>query len=90
MELNGFPDIAFAIACRMAHVVKTLVGRAIHVAIVNGLKRKLYSLLAKRCVMYRHHSSSYIAATMYPLHFLSLRAEVKSRDALASPDSAIL
>ena len=41
MELNGLPDIAFAIACRMAHVVKTLVGRAIHVAIVNGLKRKL-------------------------------------------------
>jgi hypothetical protein len=41
IEVNEAPARAFAMACSMAHVVKTLVGRPIHVAIVNGLKRKL-------------------------------------------------
>lgn len=44
MEVKGLPAIAFTIACSMAHVVKTLVGRPMHVAIVNGLKRKLYGV----------------------------------------------
>lgn len=39
--LYGAPVVAFATACRMAHVVKTLVGLPIQVAIVNGLNRKL-------------------------------------------------
>lgn len=42
MALKGVPDTAFPIACRMAHVVKTLVERPIHVATVKGLKRKLF------------------------------------------------
>jgi len=36
---------AFAIAVRIAQFVKTLVGRAIHVAIVNGLNRNLVPIL---------------------------------------------
>lgn len=39
--LYGAPVVAFATACRMAHVVKTLVGLPMQVAIVNGLNRKL-------------------------------------------------
>jgi hypothetical protein len=39
MALMGAPEIAFAMACRMAHVVKTLVERPRQVAIVKGLKR---------------------------------------------------
>jgi len=42
MALKGAPETALAIAWRMAHVVKTLVDRPIHVAIVKGLKRNLY------------------------------------------------
>lgn len=37
--LYGAPVIAFATACRIAQVVKTLVGRPIQDAIVKGLKR---------------------------------------------------
>jgi hypothetical protein len=39
MALMGAPPMAFAMAWRMAHVVKTLVERPRQVAIVNGLKR---------------------------------------------------
>jgi hypothetical protein len=39
--LYGAPVTAFATAWRIAHVVKTLVGLPMQVAIVNGLKRKL-------------------------------------------------
>lgn len=41
MALMGAPWTALAMACRMAAVVKTLVDRPRHVAIVNGLKRNL-------------------------------------------------
>ena len=41
MEVKEAPATAFEIAWRMAQVVKTLVGLPIHVAIVNGLNRKL-------------------------------------------------
>ena len=43
MAPKGAPDTALAIAWRMAHVVKTLVDRPMHVATVKGLKRKLGS-----------------------------------------------
>lgn len=39
--VKGTPDTAFDMACRIAQVVKTLVGLPIQVAIVKGLKRKL-------------------------------------------------
>lgn len=39
VALYGAPVIAFATACKIAHVVKTLVGRPMQVAIVKGLKR---------------------------------------------------
>lgn len=40
-ELRPLPETARAIAYRIAQFVNTLVGRPIHVAIVNGLKRNL-------------------------------------------------
>jgi hypothetical protein len=42
---DHLPVAAFAIAVRIAQFVKTLVGRAMHVAIVKGLNRKLVSIL---------------------------------------------
>lgn len=44
IEVYELPTTAFAIACRIAHVVKTLVGRPTQVAIVNGLNRNLWKL----------------------------------------------
>jgi hypothetical protein len=41
IEEKEAPITAFEMACRVAQVVKTLVGRPMHVAIVNGLNRKL-------------------------------------------------
>lgn len=41
IEVNELPTTAFPMALSMAQVVKTLVGRPIHVRIVKGLKRKL-------------------------------------------------
>lgn len=41
MAFSGEPEMALATACRMAHVVKTLVERPRQVATVNGLNRKL-------------------------------------------------
>lgn len=39
MAPMGAPEMAFAMAWRMAHVVKTLVERPRQVAIVNGLNK---------------------------------------------------
>lgn len=39
--MKDAPVKAFETALRIAHVVKTLVGRPIHVAIVKGLNRNL-------------------------------------------------
>ena len=39
MALSEAPEMALAMACRMAQVVKTDVGRPIQVAMVKGLKR---------------------------------------------------
>ena len=41
IEEKDAPTTAFETACNIAQVVKTLVGRPMHVAIVNGLNRKL-------------------------------------------------
>jgi hypothetical protein len=41
MDVKEDPVTAFEMACRIAQVVKTLVGRPIQVAIVKGLNRKL-------------------------------------------------
>lgn len=41
MALKGAPETALAMAWRMAHVVKTLVDRPMHVAVVKGLNRNL-------------------------------------------------
>jgi hypothetical protein len=41
IEVIEAPATAFEMAWRIAQVVKTLVGRPIQVAIVNGLNRKL-------------------------------------------------
>lgn len=90
--LYGAPVAAFATACRMAHVVNTLVGLPMQVAIVNGLKRKLErpgSALSwsKKCA---EPVKSHSAATTKPLHLLSLLGEVNRKDEPASPDSAIV
>jgi hypothetical protein len=47
MAPKGAPEMALAMAWRMAQVVKTLVGRPRHVATVKGLKRKLSSQYGK-------------------------------------------
>lgn len=49
MDVNEDPITALDIACRMAQVVKTLVGRPMQVAIVKGLNRKLLS--SQQCSM---------------------------------------
>ena len=43
MLVNDAPVTPFAMAWRMAHVVNTLVGRPMQVAIVKGLSKKLTS-----------------------------------------------
>ena len=41
IEVKEAPITAFEMACSIAQVVRTLVGRPMQVAIVNGLNRKL-------------------------------------------------
>jgi len=41
IEVKEAPTTAFEMEWRMAQVVNTLVGRPMHVAIVNGLNKKL-------------------------------------------------
>lgn len=41
IALKGAPETAFAMACRIAQVVKTVVGRPMQVAIVKGLNKNL-------------------------------------------------
>lgn len=88
MALKGAPEMALAMAWRIAHVVKTLVDRPMHVAIVKGLKRNLLLSAARRVASVGR--LAYTAATMNPLHRFSRRGEVKSADEPASPESAIL
>lgn len=86
IDVKEAPPTAFEIAWRIMQVVKTLVGRPMHVAIVNGLKRKLWpSELKWRCVCRK----TYAAATAKLLHLLSFLGDVNSIEVPASPDFAI-
>lgn len=87
MALKGDPWMALAMACRMAQVEKTEVGRPRQVAMVRGLKRNLWlSVLACRAACL----GPYDITTSVLLALRSFLGEVKSLDWLASPDSAIL
>ena len=91
MALRGAPAMAFAMAWRMAQVVKTLVERPMHVATVKGFRRKLVDNMSAPI----HHVSparecAYAAATVKPPHRFPLRGDLNSADAPASPESAIL
>lgn len=93
MALYGAPVMAFAVAWRIAHVVKTVVGLPMHVAIVNGLNRKLGEYVVSYLLRMEQRpvkARPYSVATTKPLHLLSFRGEVKSADDPASPDSAIV
>lgn len=57
IEVKEAPATAFEMAWRMAQVVKTLVGRPIHVAIVNGLNRKLYFVNSVQVPQTKHSHS---------------------------------
>lgn len=65
MDVNEFPATAFAIACSIAQVVNTLVGRPMHVAMVKGLNRNLLnmstpinSIWTEKCTLLQWHSYS--------------------------------
>lgn len=86
--------MAFATAWRMAQVVKTVVGRPMHVAVVNGLKRNLDgprsvldNIILPSCESRR---KPYRAATTSPVHLLSFRGDVNKADDPASLESAII
>ena len=93
MAPSGAPAMALATAWRMAHVVKTLVERPTHVAKVKGLRRKLDG---RRLLATTHGGTrppggeAHAAAMVNPPHRFSLRGDVNSADAPASPESAIL
>ena len=86
MAPRGAPDTALAMAWRMAQVVKTLVDRPMHVATVNGLKRKLHS---QRGRLDGVGTGTYTAAMMKPLQRFSRRGDVNRAEDPASPESAI-
>lgn len=85
IDVNEAPTTALEMAWRMAHVVKTLVGRPTHVAIVKGLNRKLQWSVHKA----RSQRNTYAAAIAKLLHRLSFLGDVYSFEDPASPDSAI-
>lgn len=89
IALKGAPETAFATACSIAHVVKTVVGRPMQVAIVKGLNRNLIGQQSVTGTFF-DYQETYNAATTGPLHLLSFLGEVKSADEPASPDSAIV
>lgn len=86
IDVKELPATAFEMACSIAHVVKTLVGLPMQVAIVKGLKRKLRFMLAGSLSQKR---TTYAAAIAKLLHFLSFLGDVYSFDDPASPESAI-
>lgn len=61
-----------------------------HVAIVNGLNKKLGGACQFSGKGPEPLNSTYRAATTVPLHLLPFRGEVKSADDPASPESAIV
>ncbi len=70
-------------------MVKTLVGRPMQVAIVNGLKRKLEIYNISIFLAWREKGGIYAAAIAKLLHRLSFLGDVNSFDDPASPESAI-
>lgn len=88
MDLTGLRPTAAAIAQRIEQLVKTVVGRAIQVAMVNGSKRKLDVVFSNQSNPLRM-KQTYAAPTATSSHLISLRGEVKSGDDLATPDWAI-
>lgn len=73
IELADAPTTALAMACNIAQVVKTLVGRPIHVAMVKGLNKNL--LLSQGSVQPRIKAAN-AAAIAKLLHLLSFLGEV--------------
>jgi hypothetical protein len=86
MQVMLAPWEALAMAVRMKRLVKAEVERAMHVAIVKGLKRKLFGVstlsTCRRCY-------AYPAATARLVHLESFRDDVNSRVATFCPLSAI-
>ena len=80
------PRTARSTANKVAQLVKTMVGRAMQVAMVKGLNRKLQARSAP--VHQRGMLQTYAALTARLLHRVSLRGDVKSLDEPASPESA--
>jgi hypothetical protein len=79
------PWEALAMAVRMKRLVRADVERAMHVATVKGLKRKLF--VSQYTALLENHST-YPAATAALLHFKSFRGEANSRVTDAKPVSA--
>lgn len=75
IEVKDAPTTAFEMAWSIAQVVKTLVGRPIHVAIVKGLNRKLNYTISNQ-PRTPGHIQTHAAAIAKLLHFLSFLGEV--------------
>lgn len=86
MNVKLAPCEALAMAVRMKRLVSAEVERAMHVATVKGLNRKLVM-----CQRMRHGSkrTAYPAAMAALLHRRSLRGEANRRVAEAKPVSAM-
>jgi hypothetical protein len=84
------PCIASEIAYRIAQLVNTLVGLAMHVAMVKGLKRKLWCIMSFRKNTFPQGVKRYHAATSILLNLICLLGDVNILDERDSPDSAII
>lgn len=85
--MRVFPLTALDSAYRIPVVVKTLVDRPRHVAIVNGLKRNLASQIrysTRRDIAYYH------AATETPSHLICFRNAENNLPETACPESEIV
>jgi len=86
VEVLLAPWAAFAMAVRMKRLERAEVERARHVAIVKGLKRKLYHV---SCSTYSPGYCTHAAAMARLLHLRSFLDDVNSRVATFWPLSAI-
>ncbi|CCU74808.1 hypothetical protein BGHDH14_bgh05328 [Blumeria hordei DH14] len=87
IELKDAPATAFAIAIKIAQVVKTLEGRPTQVATVKGLNRNLFEKVSIAKDKFRIANAAVIARL---LHLLSFLGEVNSLEETASPELEIL
>lgn len=69
----------------MAKFVKTLVGLPMHVAMVNGLNRYLWSSKSSASLVWAVYPHA--AATAMLSHFISFLGDVNRREEPDSPDS---